>query len=222
MQEEIYNWVGGEHMINQDQCAVSLILSRDGGHAYILIEYLDKTGCLKAFEAHLGTTDEKYSTIRTRDTNLDRLKDIAKNNKARTWSITREEKDQLLHKILKDQDYYSRNEVPYVKIGVSKISGIGGDVLDKIGSMESKEASIEKNHQSLLEHDGFFSGSAQLSHDSIDALLRSGPNCITWAKGRVQTILGSRYQETTLEKVAECIVVDPSIVVANKSSCTLL
>lgn len=220
MQETIYNWIGGRHFLNQNQCAVSLVLRKDGGHAYILIESLDERGHLKAFEAHLGTIDHIRSNIDTINTNLERLKSIAENNKARTWDITRGEKNQLVDKILEDQEYYRTHEVPYVKVGTSKMSGFIGNALDGMGSKASKEKSIEKNHQSLLDHEGFFAGSAQNSHDSIDAFLRRGPNCVAWAKGRVRAILGSRYEETPLEKVAECIVVDPKVVVTN--GCTLL
>lgn len=220
--DPIYNLIGDKInperiLLTQEQSALSLVLSKRGEHAYLIIESLDGDNRFQASEAHLGTADDKHAMISFMDTNITRLEDIALNNKSSTWSINRAEKDRLIAAITTDQKYYSENKVCYVKAGGAKIVGFFGHTLDQVGSREAKETSIEKNHDSLLDH----GASAKSVHDVVDALLHKGINCAQWVKEKVKATIGDRYIETPWERMLECIVYHPKAVV-NKSTCLIL
>ena len=50
MKPSIKNWIGGKHPLDENLCAVSLILSQHGEHAYILIESLNAENKLETLE----------------------------------------------------------------------------------------------------------------------------------------------------------------------------
>lgn len=226
-----YNWIGGKHPLDEKLCAVSLILSKNEDHAYIVIESLNAQEEITAFEAHLGTIDHKRAIIDTAETNLSRLLNIAQHNKSRTWNIYREEMEQLKKDIDDDKIHYEQNPMPYVKSGMSSTSGFFGYLLEDIGSEGLKHASVEKNHSlleskidSLQEYKSLQKSvktTVAASHDSIDSTLRKGHNCASWAKEKVKTILGNQYRETSWEKMSACIIVDPKQVVT-PSTCLIL
>ena len=50
----MYNMIGGKHLLSQQNYTVSLVMSKTGDHAYLVIESLDPQGERVTQEAHLG------------------------------------------------------------------------------------------------------------------------------------------------------------------------
>jgi hypothetical protein len=159
------------HYINKDVWALSLVRGRGKHHAYLILEGMDEEGERVMEAAHFRIkegTDDKKGEVTFGDMAIEKLKKVGENCHSYTWDIIKEQVEKF-HSIVNDE---LERDIDYVHFGKSKTNGLLGESLDHSGSTRSK--------QSLHDNSGQYS--------CMDALLRKGHNCLSWAKAVVKAL----------------------------------
>ncbi len=195
----------------EGQWQLSLVLARNGGHAYVVVEGFDAQGTRVAQEAHFGYRydDHRYGMIDTMAVNYARLNGIATYCKMDSWIISTAEKDRLLAFVTAQKQHYDTHNLPYVRFGPSTSAGSVGKSLDMSGSTEVKRAGIRQAEEKLYgdaptSWPTFFN--VQLSMLQND---ENTQNCFGWARKAVVHTIGDRYVPKKWEQLSGLVAVDP-------------
>lgn len=165
--KEFTNLIGGEHTINQDIWALSLIRKFNADHAYLVMEGINSEQERIIMDAHLvqKKSNPKMADIVYRDISerFDELQAIGQSCSAYTWNINRFQADALVTLIQSEQQRANEDKINYVEFGKAKITGVF------VSLPEDAKASLGDNA-------------------SIDALMRDGHNCGSWAIAMVRKL----------------------------------
>ena len=163
--------VGGSHVISNDLWALSLIRREGKHHAYLILEGVDKDGERVMQEVHFHIkegTDGKKGEVTFGDMPIGKLRKVGEKCNSYTWHLTQEQVEKFNSIIISEQ----KRDYDYVHFGKTKTGGLLGDSLESSGSKQSKQSLENKSGGSSC----------------MDALLRKGHNCLSWAKAVVQAL----------------------------------
>ena len=167
------NIIGGQHDIDQNIWALSLVRKEGADHAYLILEGIDEKGERIIEDMHLvvkkGTNGRKgevvsRSTLYHPTFKLEDIIEVSSDCSSYTWNVNSAQVQKLKELVQSEKQRADKNEINYVLFGDPVLSGIVGASLDQMRSTESKEALAKKS-----------------DNHSMDMLLRTGHNCGSWA-----------------------------------------
>lgn len=212
------NIIGGDYQINQHVGTLSLVCKGCGDdHAFLVFERLDSQGKHEIKVAELGyrnisedpnnpEIDTSKAQIYYRKFSLKAIQKKGRNCQSVTSNIHLDQQKQFEQRV-KD---YQQVDLSYIDLGKTKLNNVLGASLDQSGMVKAKEGSLDilgltnQSTESVCHHNySFF---------SVDASLRDGHNCISWAV-EMWKHLGLDYKDNCLGKF---IVMHPKVEVKNQ------
>lgn len=171
--KDFANIIGGNHIINKDIWALSLVRKFNADHGYLIMEGISDDNQRIIMDAHLVVktgSNEKKAKIIYRDISgnnkLQELQKIGQSCSSYTWNISRFQADTFVSLVQSEQQRADEDKINYVQFGPSKISG------GFVSLPDDAKASL-----------GNYSDNA-----FMDTLLREGHNCGSWAIAMVRAL----------------------------------
>lgn len=169
------NLIGGKHIINEQCGALSLVRKKAKDkehHAYLILETVHGEDA-KFYDIHLvqSKQDKTKASIIQREITVDDIMKVGEDCHSFTWNVNETQMQQLQELINSEIKRANEGKINYIKLGESKVSGKMGASLDNAHSTASKE-----KLQTVS------------TNASMQALLRDGHNCYSWARGIVEAL----------------------------------
>lgn len=160
---EVRTIVGGQHLLTQENWALSLVRKLEADHAYLILEGVDDDQSRFCMDAHLVIkkgSDGKKADIVNRGLTPHQVKEVGDACHSYTWQISKAKAEQLIGWVKEQKAKADRDEINYVLAGKTKLNTF----FNKSLINESNE-SVENHSRNV----------------SVDALLVKGHSCCSWA-----------------------------------------
>ncbi len=209
--------VGGDHRIDDDLWAVSLVRRLGEEHAFLLLEGISDARRF-AIKIDLKCKPDSNNTkaeIVSREINIAELIHLGSNCHSITWTIDPKQRKDLLDLVEAEKLRGEAGLINYIMLGNSKVSGSVAGSAEASGlyaSLNASQASVQEKRVNIDKHLRLMPEQSAgrwrllaryISVESADMLLRHGHNCYSWSVQIIKAI-GLEYKESVFKKLIIC------------------
>lgn len=166
---QIRSVVGGQHLLDPNTWALSLVRKIEADHAYLIIEGVDDNQARICMDAHLVVkkSNERKADIIFRGITFNQLKAVGEACHSFTWTLSKAQAEQLMASIKADKARADNDEINYVMAGKTLVNTFVSNSL-----WNESKVSLENHSKNV----------------SIDALTREGHSCCSWAIAMIKSL----------------------------------